>query len=137
MYTRPMPIGSCGQGLNCQKISGVDICLFIVIVITHRQFSIINNGGGIETDPPGYHVWGVKQTTGGFNPQPPGNSNTGCGTVTVEYSLSVVKVIVASLLSSQSRLERPFCTFCIPVCSGLLTITHNRHLGLTLEMSGN
>jgi hypothetical protein len=27
---------------------GVDICLFIVIVIviTHRRFSIINNGGG-------------------------------------------------------------------------------------------
>jgi hypothetical protein len=51
------------QGLNCQKISGgVDICLFIVIVITHRRFSIINNGGGVETDPPqgipGHLVWG-------------------------------------------------------------------------------
>jgi hypothetical protein len=43
------------QGLNCQKISGgVDICLFIVIFITHRRFSIINNGGGVETDPLGY-----------------------------------------------------------------------------------
>jgi hypothetical protein len=55
---------------------GVDICLFIVIVITHRRFSIINNGGVVETDPPpqgipGHLVWGVKQTTGGLNPQPP------------------------------------------------------------------
>jgi hypothetical protein len=61
---------------------GVDICLFIVIIITHGRFSIINNGGGVETDPPpqgipGHLVWGVKQTTGGFNPPPPpGNSNT-------------------------------------------------------------
>jgi hypothetical protein len=52
---------------------GVDICLFIVI--THRRFSIINNGRGVETDPPGYpgaSCWGGggggKQTTGGFNP---------------------------------------------------------------------
>jgi hypothetical protein len=62
-----------GQGLNCQKISGgVDICLFIVI--THRQFSIINNGGGLKLTPrgiPGHLVWGVKQTTGGFNPPNP------------------------------------------------------------------
>jgi hypothetical protein len=71
------------QGLNCQKISGggVHICLFIVIVITHRQFSIINNvGGGWKLTPqgiPGRLVWGgVKQTTGGFNPPNPGNSNT-------------------------------------------------------------
>jgi hypothetical protein len=43
-----------GQGLNCQKISGeVDICLFIVIVITHRRFSIINNGGGLKLTPQG------------------------------------------------------------------------------------
>jgi hypothetical protein len=53
---------------------GVDICLFIVIVITHRRFSIINNGGVLKLTPqgiPGHLVWGVKQTTGGFNPQPP------------------------------------------------------------------
>jgi hypothetical protein len=30
---------------------GVDICLFIVIVITHRRFSIINNGGGLKLTP--------------------------------------------------------------------------------------
>jgi hypothetical protein len=47
--TADLDIGAY-QGLNCQKISGgggVDICLFIVIVITHRRFSIINNGGGV------------------------------------------------------------------------------------------
>jgi hypothetical protein len=60
---------------------GVDIRLFIVIVITHRQFSIINNGGGLKLTPQsitGHLVWGgrgVKQTTRGV--QPPGNSNTG------------------------------------------------------------
>jgi hypothetical protein len=64
------------QGLNCQKISGgVDICLFIVISITHRRFSIINNGGGVETDPPrvsqGIMFGGVGQTTGGVQPPNP------------------------------------------------------------------
>jgi hypothetical protein len=60
--------------LSKKKWEGVDICLFIVIVITHRRFSIINNGRGVETDPPGYPGascfggGGVKQTTGGFNP---------------------------------------------------------------------
>jgi hypothetical protein len=70
------------QGLNCQKISGggVDICLFIVIVITHRQFSIINNGGGLRLTPPGYPRasclggGGLSKQLGGFNP--PNNSNT-------------------------------------------------------------
>jgi hypothetical protein len=72
-----------GQGLNCQKISGgVDNCLFIVIVITHRQFSIINNGGGLKLTPPGYPraylVWegGLSKQLGGSTPNPPGNSNT-------------------------------------------------------------
>jgi hypothetical protein len=41
---------------------GVDICLFIVIVITHRRLSIINNGGGgLKLTPqgiPGHLVWG-------------------------------------------------------------------------------
>jgi hypothetical protein len=72
------------QGLNCQKISGgIDICLFIVTVITHRQFSIINNGGGLKLTPrgiPGHLVGGglSKQLGGGSTPQPPppGNSNT-------------------------------------------------------------
>jgi hypothetical protein len=58
---------------------GVDICLFIVTVITHRQFSIINNGGGgLKLTPrgiPGHLVWGggVEQTTGGGStpPTPP------------------------------------------------------------------
>jgi hypothetical protein len=68
------------QGLNCQKISGgVDICLFIVAVITHRQFSITNNGGGgggLKLTPPpgvsqGILFGGVEQTTGGFNPPTP------------------------------------------------------------------
>jgi hypothetical protein len=52
---------------------GVDICLFIVIVITHRRLSIINNGGGLKLTPqgiPGHLVWGVEQTSGGFNPPP-------------------------------------------------------------------
>jgi hypothetical protein len=71
------------QGLNCQKISGgVDICLFIVIAITHRRFSIINNGGGLKLTPPGYPrascLGGLGKQLGGFNPpNPPGNSNTG------------------------------------------------------------
>jgi hypothetical protein len=68
-----------GQGLNCQKVSGggVDICLFIVIVITHRRLSIINNGGGVETDPPGYPsascLGGLSKQVGGgrFNPPTP------------------------------------------------------------------
>jgi hypothetical protein len=37
---------------------------------------------GVETDPqgiPGHLVWGVKQTTGWFNPQRSGNSNTAVG----------------------------------------------------------
>jgi hypothetical protein len=59
---------------------GVDICLFIVIVITHRRFSIINNGGVVETDPPGYPrascLGGLSKQLGGSTPQPPGNSNT-------------------------------------------------------------
>jgi hypothetical protein len=54
---------------------GVDICLFIVTVITHRQFSIINNGGGLKLTPPrgipGHLVWGVEQTTGGVQPPTP------------------------------------------------------------------
>jgi hypothetical protein len=36
----------------------------------------------VETDPQGipeHLVWGFKQTTGGFNPQRPGNSNTAVG----------------------------------------------------------
>jgi hypothetical protein len=42
------------QGLNCQKISGgLTICLFIVIDITYRRFSIINNGGGLKLNPQG------------------------------------------------------------------------------------
>jgi hypothetical protein len=59
---------------------GVDILPIHCHAITHRRFSIINNGGGLKLTPqgiPGHHVWGVRQTTGGFNPQPPGNSNTG------------------------------------------------------------
>jgi hypothetical protein len=68
------------QGLNCQKISGVDICLFIVIVITHRRFSIINNGGGLKLTPHGItgHLFlgGLSKQLGGSTPQPPGNSNT-------------------------------------------------------------
>jgi hypothetical protein len=66
----------CVQCLNCKKNKcGVDNFTawhFIVIVITHRRFSIINNGEGIETDPPGYLVWGgglSKQL--GVQPQPP------------------------------------------------------------------
>jgi hypothetical protein len=61
---------------------GVDICLFIVTVSTHGRFSIINNGGVVETDPqgiPGHLVWGgglSKQLGGGLNPPTPGNSNT-------------------------------------------------------------
>jgi hypothetical protein len=36
-----------GSGFELSKNKWeVDICLFIVIVITHRRFSIINNGGG-------------------------------------------------------------------------------------------
>jgi hypothetical protein len=53
---------------------GFDICLFIVIVITHRRFSIINNGGGLKLTPPGYpraSCLGVKQTTGGSTPPTP------------------------------------------------------------------
>jgi hypothetical protein len=49
----------------------VDICLLIVIIITHRRLSIINNGGGLKLTPqgiPGHLVWGVEQTSGGFNP---------------------------------------------------------------------
>jgi hypothetical protein len=64
------------HGLNCQEISGggVDICLFIVI--THRQFNIINNGGGLKLTPPprvsqGILFGGVKQTTGGSPPNTP------------------------------------------------------------------
>jgi hypothetical protein len=70
-------LATATQGLNCQKISGgVDICLFIVTVITHRQFSIINNGGGgVETDPPGYPrgilFGGLSKQLGGFNPPTP------------------------------------------------------------------
>jgi hypothetical protein len=65
-----------GQGLNCQKISGrVDICLFIVIVITHRRLSIINNGGGLKLTPqgiPGHLVWGgLSKQLGGSTPNPP------------------------------------------------------------------
>jgi hypothetical protein len=54
---------------------GVDICLFIVIAITHRRFSIINNGGGVETDPPrvsqGIMFGGLGKQLGGFNPPTP------------------------------------------------------------------
>jgi hypothetical protein len=56
---------------------GFDICLFIVIVITHRRFSIINNGGELKLTPPrvsqGILFGGVKQTTGGGStpPNPP------------------------------------------------------------------
>jgi hypothetical protein len=58
-------------------------CSLIVIVITHRRFSIINNGGGLKLTPrisQGILFGGgeVKQTTGGSTPQPPGNSNTDC-----------------------------------------------------------
>jgi hypothetical protein len=44
------------------------MCLFIVIVITHRLFSIINNGGVVEADPqgiPGHLVWGLSKQLGG------------------------------------------------------------------------
>jgi hypothetical protein len=64
-------------GFELSKISGgVDICLFIVTVITHRQFSIINNGGGLKLTPPGYPRasclgGGVEQTTGGGGSTPP------------------------------------------------------------------
>jgi hypothetical protein len=43
----------------------------------------LTTAGGLKLTPqgiPGHLVWGVKQTTGGFNPQPPGNSNTGFNT---------------------------------------------------------
>jgi hypothetical protein len=65
------------QGLNCQKISwGVDICLFIVIVITHRRLSIINNGGaGLKLTPPGYPrascLRRLSKQLGCSTPQPP------------------------------------------------------------------
>jgi hypothetical protein len=57
------------QGLNFQKISGgVDICLFIVIAITHGRFSIINNGGGLKLTPQGIMFGGLGKQLGGFNP---------------------------------------------------------------------
>jgi hypothetical protein len=57
------------------------ICLFIVIVITHRRFSIISNSGGLKLTPqgiPGHLVWGggVSKQLEGFNPQHAGNLNT-------------------------------------------------------------
>jgi hypothetical protein len=57
-----------------------------------RQLGIINNGGGVETDPqviPGHLVWGVEQTTGGggSTPQPPGNSNTAVGSLWIFIKL--------------------------------------------------
>jgi hypothetical protein len=66
---------------------GVDICLFIVIVITHRRFSIINNGGGLKLTPqgiPGHLVWGVKQTTGGSTPPTPPAIQTLLHSLTLE-----------------------------------------------------
>jgi hypothetical protein len=67
---------AAGFELSKNKWGGVDICLFIVIVITHRQFSIINNGGGLKLTPPGYprasFLGGLsKQLGGGFNPPNP------------------------------------------------------------------
>jgi hypothetical protein len=52
---------------------GVDICLFIAIVIIHMRFSIINNGRGVETDPRGILFGGLSKQLGGSTP---GNSNT-------------------------------------------------------------
>jgi hypothetical protein len=55
------------------------------LAITHRRFSIINNGGGVETDPPrvsqGIMFGGVGQTTGGVQPPqppPPAIQTLGC-----------------------------------------------------------
>jgi hypothetical protein len=88
---------------------GVDICLLIVIVITHRQFSIINNGGGggLKLTPrgiPGHLVWGgVEQTTGGVQPPtPPGNLNTAAvATNKEEQTSGIVIRVVVHLLQSQ------------------------------------
>jgi hypothetical protein len=67
--------GRSSPGFELSKNKwGVDICLFIVIVITHRRFSIINNGGGLELTPqgiPGHLAWGVEQTTRGVQPPTP------------------------------------------------------------------
>jgi hypothetical protein len=69
------PIRTILPGFELSKNKwGVDICLFIVTVITHRQFSIINNGGGLKLTPrgiPGHLVWGgglSKQLGGSIPP---------------------------------------------------------------------
>jgi hypothetical protein len=64
-----------GAGFELSKNKwGVNICLFIVIVITHRRLSIINNGGGLKLTPqgiPGHLVWGLSKQLGVQPPNPP------------------------------------------------------------------
>jgi hypothetical protein len=54
----------------------------------------------------------------------------------LQYSYSTVLIVRSYSYSCKFvkfELERPFCIFCIPVCSCLLTITHNRHLTFCLR----
>jgi hypothetical protein len=58
-------------GLNYEKISrGVDICLIIVIVITHKRFNISSNGG-VETDLQGILFGGLSKQLGGSTANSP------------------------------------------------------------------
>jgi hypothetical protein len=69
-------IGNCiNTGFELSKNKwGVDICLFIIIVITHRRLSIIKNGGGLKLIPqgiPGHLVGELSKQVGGSTPNRP------------------------------------------------------------------
>jgi hypothetical protein len=67
----------CRPGFELSKSKwggGVDICLLIVIVITHRRFSIINNGGRLKLTPRVYQsilFGGLSKQLGGSIPNAP------------------------------------------------------------------
>jgi hypothetical protein len=61
-----------GFELSKNKL-GVEICLFIVTVIIHRRFSIINNGGGLKLTPKvsqGTLFEGLSKQLGDSTPNP-------------------------------------------------------------------
>jgi hypothetical protein len=86
--------------LSTNNWRGGDICLFIVIVITHRRFSMINNGGGLKLTPPrvsqGILFGGLSKQLGGSTPNPPGNSNTALLSQTFQVSHTYVSSIFDS-----------------------------------------
>jgi hypothetical protein len=66
-------MGMVHQGLNCQKISGGLTSAYSLSLHTGDSASL-TTAGGLKLTPqgiPGHLVWGVKQTTGGFNAPTP------------------------------------------------------------------